>query len=838
MKTDKFALLTPKKFPHLYFRSNFNMHKFGQYFQMSRINILVVFSLKEHHHVAVAVGEATRTEYAKKADPYDTTFLTVRAQNEKMKAPPEIDLLPPKSGIEQGNHPPCLKKKNSKIISYLKNESQINVLLSELKERNGVNFLKNNQCGKFSLNQDKKKEQVTLCNHLSDLSYPQPSEKGINEKKGEIYMHRKCTNQRDNTSMASPPGKKKRTEKCTLLHRLGTLTLGEATEKVEAHVNSHAEVKKNGTLPVGKKIITHEYQICKMRAKKYSTLKYNIFVKGLKNVDNETEGRNTSFPRDEPIMISNNVNSKKSQHVESNAKFNCDDLLQIYEHRYLRHIFKNSKNVPSHKGIKTINNAAYVQGQNPCNSGEHQLSNGTKDNNLDKSEAGINHFHSRNGIHNRSDGKYPKNTVLKSNLNEELSTPEDFTHSRYSSCDANGVNKCNVKSNTADDAVSQVGGALVKGDNVTTLTEQNRHFYSRQIKDPHGNDNLGGEKIPNDGKSDSREMGNSWGHNKENENKNNPNYSKVRKHSYTDASQIELLQNGIHKKIETLGSVKCAREESLVTPLTRNEPEQSGNSWEEEDNTKGLLPNRMQAKKKPGERIPNGPNATEKLIKNMLIKELKNEIYYSIIKMEEDEEDEEHKEDEENKEDEGLIVSNIPVDWTKLDITWFFREYFYKLAIDRKIEFPLIEQVYLIKNEPSAILACHDSVSRETIQNLSNCTLRSVKDKKKIMLNIQPYYKEEEVTDREKGKEKNREGKTEIRREEYRENNREGKEDKNDDARGEEKANGKHTHGEKEGTEQGRRNGEKEMPSDDEGKKINRMRMRSATPPRSKRKKE
>ncbi|GAB68726.1 hypothetical protein PCYB_141540 [Plasmodium cynomolgi strain B] len=181
-------------------------------------------------------------------------------------------------------------------------------------------------------------------------------------------------------------------------------------------------------------------------------------------------------------------------------------------------------------------------------------------------------------------------------------------------------------------------------------------------------------------------------------------------------------------------------------------------------------------------------------------------------------------EDKNLKKELCLIVTNIPVDWTKLDITWFFREYFYKLAIDRNIEFPLIEQVYLIKNEPSAILACHDSVSRETIQNLSNCTLRSVKDKKKIMLNIQPYYKKEEVTEREKGKEKNREGKKEnsqegkkeSNKEGNRESNREGKEDKNDDEKGEEKANGEHTQGEIESTEEGRRKGEKEMSSDDE----------------------
>ncbi|KMZ97037.1 hypothetical protein PVNG_00065 [Plasmodium vivax North Korean] len=207
-------------------------------------------------------------------------------------------------------------------------------------------------------------------------------------------------------------------------------------------------------------------------------------------------------------------------------------------------------------------------------------------------------------------------------------------------------------------------------------------------------------------------------------------------------------------------------------------------------------------------------------------------------------------EDKNLKKELCLIVTNIPVDWSKLDITWFFREYFYKLAIDRNIEFPLIEQVYMIKNEPSAILACHDSISRETIQSLSNCTLRSVKDKKKIMLNIQPYYKKEEE-DREKGKEKgkekekekekekNKEVKKESKKEansesskeenkesgeeENKESGAEGKGDDNDDEKGEGKTNGEHTQGEKEGTEEGRRkgekngvDGEKEMPSDDE----------------------
>ncbi|ANQ09652.1 Uncharacterized protein PCOAH_00037830 [Plasmodium coatneyi] len=552
-----------------------------------------------------------------------------------MRVPPEIDLLPPRGGIEQGNHPPFLKKKNSKIISYLKNESQINVLLSKAKSKNGVNFLKNNQPGKFSLNQDKRRE-VTLYNYLSNLSYTQSSGKGINGKEGEIYIHRKYTTQSDNALMSSPPGKKKRTEKSTLLHRLVTLTPREETQKADAHLKSHAgEVNKNDIPPEENKIITHYYENCKMKTKKYSTLKYNIFVKGLKNEDNATEGRNTSFPREEPTIISNNVNSKKSQHAESKAKFNCDDLLQIYEHRYLRHILKNSKNLPSHREIKTINNADYVQGQNSYNSGDQQLSNKTKDNNVDKSEAGINHHHSRNYIHIPSDGMCEKNTVLKRNLNEEVTTPGDCTRSRYNSCHSNGANNANVKSNTADGAVSQVPIPLVKGINATALTKQNSHFPSTHIEDPHRSDNLGDEKTSHDGHSNSRKMGNSLGDNTEKENKNNPNCSNVCKSSYEDASQIELPQNGIPQKIETLSSANCARGESLAIPLKK--PEQSGTSAVEKDNPTCPLPNTMQSKKEEGEKIPCAPNATEKLIKNILIKELKNEIYYSIIKMEEDE---------------------------------------------------------------------------------------------------------------------------------------------------------------------------------------------------------
>ncbi|KAI4834632.1 hypothetical protein MKS88_005306 [Plasmodium brasilianum] len=104
-----------------------------------------------------------------------------------------------------------------------------------------------------------------------------------------------------------------------------------------------------------------------------------------------------------------------------------------------------------------------------------------------------------------------------------------------------------------------------------------------------------------------------------------------------------------------------------------------------------------------------------------------------------------------------LIVTNIPVYWTKCDITWFFREYFYKLAINDSIAFPLIEQVYLIKNEPSAILACHDGASREIIQSLSSCMLRSVKDEKNILLTIHPYYKKPDEDEKEKVRHRERE---------------------------------------------------------------------------------
>ncbi|CAD2112866.1 hypothetical protein YYG_00069 [Plasmodium vinckei petteri] len=98
-----------------------------------------------------------------------------------------------------------------------------------------------------------------------------------------------------------------------------------------------------------------------------------------------------------------------------------------------------------------------------------------------------------------------------------------------------------------------------------------------------------------------------------------------------------------------------------------------------------------------------------------------------------------------------VTVTNIPVYWTKDDILWFFREYFYKLAIDKNIQFPLIEHAYLIKNESLAILACHDGSSKETIENLSICKLKSDKDKKKIVLSIKPYYKKNDMEDSERG---------------------------------------------------------------------------------------
>ncbi|CAA9990661.1 conserved Plasmodium protein, unknown function [Plasmodium knowlesi strain H] len=553
-----------------------------------------------------------------------------------MDAPPEMDLFPLKGNIEQGNHPPCLKKKNSKIISYLKNESKINVLLSKVKEKNGVNFLKNNQCGKFSLKEDKRKE-VILCNHLSNLSYTQTSEKGINEKKGEIYMYRKYASEHDNTPMSSPPGKKKRTKKSTLLHRLVTLPSGVQTQKADAQLNRYTgEVKKNDVTSEGGKIITHEYKFCKMKAKKYSTLKYNIFVKGLKNVDNGTEERNTSFPREEPAMISNKVNCRKIQHAERSAKFNCDDLLQIYEHRYLRHIFRNSKNVPSHKEIKQIYNTDYVQSQNRYNSKEQQLTNGKNYNNLDKSETGINDHHNSNHILYPSDGKYGKDTILKRNINDEITTPGDCTHSRYSSCHSNGVNNAQVKSNTADDPINQIGSGPVKNDNAIMLSEKNTPISYVDMEDPHRSDNLEGEKIPNDGESDFKQMGNSCENNTEKENKNILNYSNVYKPSDEEASPIEPPQNGKHKKNETLTSTNSVTGESLVAPPTVNKPEQTVNFREEEENPTCLLPNTLQPKKEEREKVACAPKATEKLIKNILIEELKNEIYYSIIKMEDE----------------------------------------------------------------------------------------------------------------------------------------------------------------------------------------------------------
>ncbi|CRH02307.1 conserved Plasmodium protein, unknown function [Plasmodium relictum] len=114
-----------------------------------------------------------------------------------------------------------------------------------------------------------------------------------------------------------------------------------------------------------------------------------------------------------------------------------------------------------------------------------------------------------------------------------------------------------------------------------------------------------------------------------------------------------------------------------------------------------------------------------------------------------------------------LIVTNLPVDWKKCDIIWFFREYFYKLAINENVFFPLIEQVYLIKNESSAILACHDGISKEVIQSLSNCIIKNVKDKKKIVFTIYPYYKRYEIEEKEKERENEKEEKEKKEKENY-----------------------------------------------------------------------
>ncbi|CRG97447.1 conserved Plasmodium protein, unknown function [Plasmodium gallinaceum] len=150
------------------------------------------------------------------------------------------------------------------------------------------------------------------------------------------------------------------------------------------------------------------------------------------------------------------------------------------------------------------------------------------------------------------------------------------------------------------------------------------------------------------------------------------------------------------------------------------------------------------------------------------------------------------------KKDLCLIVTNLPVDWKKCDIIWFFREYFYNLAINENVFFPLIEQVYLIKNESSAILACHDGISKEVIQSLSKCIIKNVKDKKKIVFTIYPYYKRYDVDEKEK----------------------------------EEKEEEKEKDKEKEEEEKGKGKKEKEVYSEDEKYNLKRLRKRSLTYPR------
>ncbi|SBT82226.1 conserved Plasmodium protein, unknown function [Plasmodium ovale] len=263
------------------------------------------------------------------------------------EAPPSVTLT--KEGdSRKENYPYNFQKKNNKILSYLKNESKINFLLSKAIEIKRMNFLKSGELEKVAFN-DGQKEGGNFYGNTPNSACAISDNTKLGISSDIMHLIGQNTKESYKFSMHAPPGKKKRKGKSTLLNKIVRLSR-EATQ-VEIPPNQFCNngyvegIKSSRAFTCSKIKYTNDNS-----QTNYCDMKYNIFVEGLKSEDNSEKSIiHKSIPREEYIFMNNNLNVKKGKYTGKGTKINCNNLLQIYEHRYLQSISKNNRRITSIK---------------------------------------------------------------------------------------------------------------------------------------------------------------------------------------------------------------------------------------------------------------------------------------------------------------------------------------------------------------------------------------------------------------------------------------------------------------------------------------------------------
>ncbi|KAI4834633.1 hypothetical protein MKS88_005307 [Plasmodium brasilianum] len=284
-----------------------------------------------------------------------------------MKVPPVNDFLTQKGNMGIDNNSCSSKKKNSKIISYLKNESKFYFLFSSTKGIKRMQYLKNNDvCNKSNFHNNRK-EINNIYKNSTNSTLPTMTNAKVYVKNDSVYnIPRISTSEGNSLPLESPPGKKKRKEKPTLLNKM--IRYNNVKEEYEHSENCSSKYKKYYSIIIKKKVMfPSEHNLTDMKYNyhnNYNDMKYNSFIKGYKSEEssgvNTPNNKNNLLPKVDNNFINNNITVKRTMCDVKNTNFSCDNLLQIYEHRYLQTISKSSRRVTTARSFQQTNNSQRV----------------------------------------------------------------------------------------------------------------------------------------------------------------------------------------------------------------------------------------------------------------------------------------------------------------------------------------------------------------------------------------------------------------------------------------------------------------------------------------------
>ncbi|SCQ16702.1 conserved Plasmodium protein, unknown function [Plasmodium ovale] len=553
-----------------------------------------------------------------------------------MREAPPIVTLTKEGDSRKENYPYNFQKKNDKILSYLKNESKINFLLSKAIEIKRMNFLKSGELEKVAFNERQKEGENFYGNTLNSACAINDNTKlGITSDI--THLIGKNAKESYKFDMHTPPGKKKRKGKSTLLNKIVRLSR-EATQ-VEISPNQFCN---NGYVEGIK--TSRAYSCSKIKYTNdnshtnYCDMKYNIFVEGLKNEENSEKSIiHKSIPREKNIFMNNNLNVKKGNYTGKGTKMNCDNLLQIYEHRYLQSISKNKRRTTS---IKYDGKMGYLPVQMSAHSFE--LLNSEEKNNEKNTYPNSSKHVFRDTtfkqVKELNNEKLRTNNVSRNDIKEEHITGE-YVHNNGNN-NTKYVNISKKKMNNYDNLSCHSNKAHVKRNPFSTsksLSNSNSKKYDKVLCTQstytcrsYTDDILLNRKMEQDTFqhffiNHDNVIGNNFRQSSENDSISIDNTKKQSNKSY-----LEILKKKKKKK-KHLGKKKYIQEvipsESLGSESTWSEIYNE----EEKPTHLSILSNGEKDVRYKNRKHEKGKHI---LIKNVLIQELRNDLYSSITQEE------------------------------------------------------------------------------------------------------------------------------------------------------------------------------------------------------------